>query len=65
MAPIESSVLAQSGENKHLGVAGPANQNQAFKHRIIFPPEQSIRQDGGRSCQRTFSIQMVTSDYLK
>jgi len=40
VASIESSVLAQSGKNKHVGGAGPANQKQAFKHRIIFLPEQ-------------------------
>ena len=40
VAPVESFVLAQSGENKHMGGAGPANQNQVFKNRIIFPPEQ-------------------------
>ena len=39
-APIESSVLAQSGKNKHDGGAGPANQNQAFKNRVFFLPEQ-------------------------
>ena len=32
--PIESSLLAQSGKHKYVGEAGPANQNQAFKHRI-------------------------------
>ena len=32
MPPIESSVLAHSGKNKHVGGVGPANQNQAFKH---------------------------------
>ena len=40
VVPIESSVLAQSGKNKHVGGAGPANQNQAFKHHVIFPLEQ-------------------------
>ena len=40
VAPIESSVLAKSGKNKHVGGAGPANQNKAFKNRVIFPPEQ-------------------------
>ena len=40
VAPIESSVLAQSGGNKQVGGVGPGNQNQAFKQRVIFPPEQ-------------------------
>ena len=35
MAPIESSVLAQSEGNKHVGGAGPANQNQAFKNHHL------------------------------
>jgi len=40
VAPIESSALAQSGKNKHVDGAGLANQNEAFKHHVIFPPEQ-------------------------
>ena len=38
--PIESSVLAQTGKNKHVNETGPANQKQAFKHRVIFPPAE-------------------------
>ena len=40
VVPIVSSVLAQFGENKHVGGAGLVNQNQAFKHSVIFLPEQ-------------------------
>jgi len=40
--PIESPVLDQSGENKHVGGAGPANLNHAFKHWAIFLLERKM-----------------------
>ena len=54
MVPIESVVLAQSGKNKHVNETGPANQKQAFKHCVIFPPNRSKQQDGERMVSKDF-----------
>ena len=54
VAPIETSVLAQSEKNKHVGGAGPANQNESFTNTASSSRRsRSKQQDGGRSCRKT------------